>query len=750
MNLTEILPYLLLGLKGALVLVAVVFFLSGLDDFFIDLVHIFRSLYRRWFVLPRYPALTEEHLRLPAEKPLAIMVAAWDESTIIARTLEHALQTVHYANYHVFVGTYPNDPDTLRDVEAIEERYDQVHHVVCPHDGPTSKADCLNWIYQGIRLYESETGEELQIFVIHDAEDILHPLSLKLFNYLIPRKDMVQLPVFPLETEWYHFTAGHYIDEFAENHSKDLVVRERLSGMIPSAGVGCAFSRRALELLAQDHHNELFNLTSLTEDYDIAFRLKEHDLEEIFVHQSIDRSAVRRSFWTAKPRSVTVRERIATREYFPRRLRNAVRQKSRWVVGIALQGWATLGWRGSGWTKYMLARDRKALLTNQINVLGYLVLAGLLAVWLTPKLFPDAYRYPPLVERGTWLWYLILADTFFLGWRVVARASYVKSVYGWRQALLSLPRQIWANVINFAASARACYLYAGYLATGRALGWEKTKHKFPSEKELKAFHSKLGDLLVERRHITRAELNRALELQAESGRPLGAILVEAGLVEETSLIQTLGAQLQLSTREIDPYRVPLELLEQVPRELAVRYSVFPAGIADDGRLLLAIDHPLEPAELAAIEGELEQPVTQCLSTHSDITFAIQRGYERLGEEAAASPVGQRLLERGLVSRGELDRALAAQRRTHLRLGDVLLREEILTADTLRRAIKVYAAAGNGQFGSFLVQNDYISLDQLQRALEVQRSRFRRLGEVMIDLEMITDRDLRDVLGKSAA
>ena len=52
MTMLEVIPYLLLLLKGALILVAAVFFVSGLDDFFIDLFHIFRSLYRRWFVLP--------------------------------------------------------------------------------------------------------------------------------------------------------------------------------------------------------------------------------------------------------------------------------------------------------------------------------------------------------------------------------------------------------------------------------------------------------------------------------------------------------------------------------------------------------------------------------------------------------------------------------------------------------------------------------------------------------------------------
>ena len=303
----------------------------------------------------------------------------------------------------------------------------------------------------------------------------------------------------------------------------------------------------------------------MTEDYDFAFRLRELGLQQVFVRQSVQRSKVKRGFWTRKPRSVTVKENIATRELFPRTFSAAVRQKGRWVLGIALQGWANLGWRGSGWTKYMLARDRKALLTNQINLLGYLVLIGLVATWLIPKLAPDAYRYPPLVERGTWLWYLILADTFFLGFRVLARATYVGRVYGWRQSLLSVLRQIWANVINFAASARACWRFGRHLITGEPIGWEKTAHSFPSEAELRAFRRKLGDLLVERRHITREQLNRALERQKQDARPLGAVLVEMGLVDESSLVQVLGTQLQLSSREIDPYEIPTDLLRRFPR-----------------------------------------------------------------------------------------------------------------------------------------------------------------------------------------
>jgi hypothetical protein len=66
------------------------------------------------------------------------------------------------------------------------------------------------------------------------------------------------------------------MDEFAEVHTKDLVVREHLSGIIPCAGVSACFGRNALAILADLNRGEAFRTNSFTEDYDIAFRV--HDL----------------------------------------------------------------------------------------------------------------------------------------------------------------------------------------------------------------------------------------------------------------------------------------------------------------------------------------------------------------------------------------------------------------------------------------------------------------------------------------
>ncbi len=751
MSFSDLIPFVLLIITGLLALVSVVFVVSGLDDLFIDIAYNVRKIYRKLFVMTKHKPLTEEQLLEPDEQPVAIMIPSWDESPVIRRMIENTLKSVNYSNYHIFVGTYPNDPATGREVELVREQFDNVHRIVCPKDGPTNKADCLNWVYQGIQMFESERNIKFQIYVIHDSEDIIHPLSLKLYNYLVPRKDMIQLPVFPIETGWSNFTAGHYIDEFSENHFKDLVVREFLNKSIPlpCAGVGCAFSRRAFILAREQNRNQLFNIDSLTEDYDFGFRLNELSLEQIFVNHAIERVTTKKSFWTGKQKKTTVKEYIATREFFPPSFIAAVRQKSRWIIGITLQGWKSLGWKGNLWTKYILFRDRKSLVTNQMNFLGYVVVFSVLAVWAVPRLFLDAYRYPPLVRKDTWLWYLILTATFFLVVRLFQQAYFVGHYYGLGQVLLSVPRRVWANIINFAATWRALYLYVKYLRTGKMISWDKTAHVFPSEEELKTYRRRLGDMLLERRFVTVKQLDSALERQKKLNKPLGAILVDMGVVKEDDLIQVLGTQMQLSTREIDPYETPLNLLYFLPRNLAVEYSVYPVDIGEGNTLVVAANNPLGSEQLKALRDELEVPIEVCLSTRGDVSFAIRRGYERLDSpfevERRDSHLGQILLEKNIISSEQLSSALKEQRRSYRRLGDVLLEEGAVSSTALTEALERFVHATNGHLGDFLVQEKCISERQLKRALELQKSRFRRLGEVMVEMGMISPEKLNAVL-----
>lgn len=537
----DVIAYILIVIKLLTIFVCIVFLISGLDDLFIDICYGIRTIYRRLFVYTRYRRMTEHDIVAKEEQPIAVMIPAWDESAVIRPMLENAVRNLNYRNVHIFVGTYPNDTATEREVEKVRENHRNIHRVTTPHDGPTNKADCLNWIYQGIRLFEKKSGIGFEIFIMQDCEDVIHPLCYKLFNYLMPRHDMVQLPVHSLKRKWYEFTGSHYKDEFAQLHHKDLVVREVLTGSIPAAGVGCAFSRRAFETIAANNNNQVFSIDSLTEDYDFGFRLKEFGLKQIFVKFTVKRTELRRSWWRRNVRPVRVEEIVGIREFFPANFKASVRQKSRWVVGIAFQGWAHLGWRGGLLTRYILFRDRKAIITNLINLMGYFVVLVVVSIWITLWIDSNSYRYPPLIEEGSLLWYVVIANGILLVERVLLRAYCVYRVYGWQQALLSIPRMVWGNVINFGATCRAIRLYARYLRTGKLIAWDKTQHVYPSEAELGGFRRRLGDLLLEHQLVTVNQLQEALARQRTERRLLGAILIDMGALQETQLTHILNS-----------------------------------------------------------------------------------------------------------------------------------------------------------------------------------------------------------------
>lgn len=114
LELVDILTYVLYALKYLAIILAALMFLLGLDDLFIDLVYWGRVLVRRFRIYNRFDRADEERLFAAPEKPLAIMVPAWNEVGVVGEMARLAASTLDYENYQIFVGTYPNDPQTHR------------------------------------------------------------------------------------------------------------------------------------------------------------------------------------------------------------------------------------------------------------------------------------------------------------------------------------------------------------------------------------------------------------------------------------------------------------------------------------------------------------------------------------------------------------------------------------------------------------------------------------------------------------
>lgn len=458
---------------------ALLILICSIDDAFIDACYWWRRIHRHRRTAAVYRTLTGHELSTTPEKSLAILVPAWQEQDVIASMLDNLCSVLQYRNYRVFVGTYPNDPRTIEEVEQVCLRHAQVTRVEVPHPGPTSKADCLNHLVQAVHAFESAAGEDFAGVILHDCEDVLHPLELKFFNHLLPRKDMIQLPVASLERDLGALVAGTYMDEFAESHAKQMVVRETLAKAVPSAGVGTCLSARALRALAAAGGGQPFNTASLTEDYDLGMRLAELGLPSIFATFNVAYELHRDG------RACTVSMPLCVREFFPDSFRAAYRQKARWVMGICLQSWQQIRLQGrSPGECYLLLHDRKGVVTNFLALGAYLLLLAFVVMQLGAWAGWWSAQEPTLFAEGEPARWLLYANGFFLLNRTFHRIYFTTGLYGWRHGLMSVPRMFVGNIINCAAVARAWRLYLAHLLLGRRLVWDKTAHSFPSASQL--------------------------------------------------------------------------------------------------------------------------------------------------------------------------------------------------------------------------------------------------------------------------
>ena len=77
---------------------------------------------------------------------------------------------------------------------------------------------------------------------------------------------------------------------------------------------------------------------------------------------------------------------VASRGYFPATLGAAVRQKARWLGGIAFSGWDRLGWSGGLGERWMRLRDRRGPLAALLIVAAYVAALLWSQLWLAKLL----------------------------------------------------------------------------------------------------------------------------------------------------------------------------------------------------------------------------------------------------------------------------------------------------------------------------------------------------------------------------
>lgn len=687
--------------------------ISGVDDLFIDIVYWSRRLFRFFAFYRNNGYMSYQALYKPDEKPLAIMIPAWNETGVIGNMAQLAASTLDYENYHIFVGTYPNDPDTQKDVDEVCARFPNVHKIICARPGPTSKADCLNNILDAILQFERNVNLKFSGFILHDAEDVVSPLELRLFNFLVDRKDLIQIPVYPFERKWTEFTSLSYLDEFSELHGKDVPIREALAGQVPSAGVGTCFSRRAVMALLIDGDGIAFDVQSLTEDYDIGFRLKAKGMSGIFARFSvIDETALdRKKKFMQGTRSSNV---ICVREYFPDTFTTAIRQKSRWIIGIVFQGYKTHRWTKSPILNYFLWRDRKGLISNFLSFIAMMVMIQLVLLWAYQTFWPDAWQFLSIFTDDKWLVMLLWVNLGLMINRIMQRVFFVTVYYGFTQGALSIIRLFWSLLINFAANWRALRQVLQH-GDPRRVAWDKTTHDFPSiANENRALHP-LGQILIAKQMITQSELEQALS-DRTLGLRLGGALIFQDVITAKQLAEAIAQQHNVQAEEVDAWNLPQELIQKIPAKIAQHYAVLPIRYKN-GTLTVASENAIDPVSLAALGRKVENQINYVIAGRGQIVTGLRYWYGN---------------KQGQIDRGMLEAAISYHWLTKEQadalwtdfVSHQLFFAEILTSlgyinNSVMSALMLRHEHSDLQLGEFLVTEGVISQETLDRSLNLQ-------------------------------
>lgn len=439
------------------------FCVGAVDELSIDLVWLWLRATGR----ARTPRLARSAGPSVLPGRIALFVPAWREAEVIGWMIAHTLRAWPQAELAVYVGCYANDAATVDAAVAGTGGDTRVRLVVLDRPGPTTKADCLNRLYAALRADERRSGERFRGVILHDAEDMVHPAALDLISRAFDEVHFVQLPVRPEPQRHSRWVAGHYGDEFVESHAKGLVVRDALGAAIPAAGVGCGFRRDVLDTLvrlrgAQGAEGP-FAAECLTEDYELGWL--------------IAGAGGRSRFLRVRD---AAGELVATRACFPATISSAVRQKTRWIHGIAFQSWDRLGWSRRPVDIWMALRDRRAPLTALVLVVAYL----LVAIWMVQAL-ARAAGWDQGADPSPYWRLMLWSASLGLVWRGAMRMAFTAREYGPIDGLRSALRIPIGNTIAILASRHAVAAYVRSLC-GQPVVWDKTAHALhPAKPDLR-------------------------------------------------------------------------------------------------------------------------------------------------------------------------------------------------------------------------------------------------------------------------
>ena len=141
---------------------------------------------------------------------------------------------------------------------------------------------------------------------------------------------------------------------------------------------------------------------------------------------------------------------------------------------------------------------------------------------------------------------------------------------------------------------------------------------------------RLGDLLVQQKLITAEQLAEALARQRQTGRKLGRVLVEIGLVTEDGISNAIAHQLDIPFVDLRQLHVRSDTVRILPEHLARRFR----SVALENReqaVLVAMADPTDLFAYDEIQHHLQRNIDLAVANEQSLSEFIDRIYRRTDE-----------------------------------------------------------------------------------------------------------------------
>lgn len=138
-------------------------------------------------------------------------------------------------------------------------------------------------------------------------------------------------------------------------------------------------------------------------------------------------------------------------------------------------------------------------------------------------------------------------------------------------------------------------------------------------------YRQLGQILVSAGEIDEETLQAALEQGKREGKRLGEVLKDNGTLTERQIIDCLKLQLGVDFVDLTKVKIPVDLAELVPKNIARTYNVVPVKL-NGSTLFLAMVDPLNFKAIEAVRNSSKKRIIPMIATTTAMEMAISTLY----------------------------------------------------------------------------------------------------------------------------